>query len=112
MVMHRSAHAIYLERLRNLAKARAAKRALHGGYRRRRLHHHLYGRGFFSTIGNALGKVNQFAKDNKLATNALGLLRATGLDSKLQGSPLGGIVNGALNYASEKGYGRRRIHRR
>lgn len=51
-----------------------------------------YGKGFFSSIGNALKKVHDFAKDNKIASNLL--------------PGKAGEIAGAL------GYGRKRRKRR
>lgn len=92
MVRRKSAHAIYQQRLRNLAKARATKRAIHGG-------------SFFSSIKNGLNNVNNFLKENKFISKGLNEL---GRALPPQYSP---YVTQAAGFADKLGYGRKRRRR-
>lgn len=57
-------------------------------------------------------KVNQFAKDNKLATKALGAIDVLGGRSVLASNPIGQAALMGLDKASQAGYGRRRRSQR
>jgi hypothetical protein len=58
---------------------------------------------FIKKAGNVLGKVNDFARNNKLATKALDVINAVGI-----GGSLPGAVTKGLEFAKSKGYGKRK----
>lgn len=96
----KSKAAIHAQRLRNLKKARAAKQQ---------------GEGFWDVVNKVKGAVTRglaFAKDNKLATKALDIAKAAGLDGAIRNLPMGSAVMGGLEKAQAHGYGKRRRPRR
>jgi len=77
-----------------------------GGRRRRVYRRRGYGQsgaGFMDFVRKGL----QFAKDNKLATMAQGVLQNSGLDK----TGIGSLVSKGLSVAQAQGYGRRMSHR-
>lgn len=63
---------------------------------------------FIKKVGNVASKINQFAKDNKLASKALGVLDSVGLKDKVASTGIGNLALQGLEKAKSLGYGRRR----
>jgi len=74
--------------------------SMHGLGRHRGMH----GRGFFDFIK----KANNFVKDNQLISKGLALGEQLGLNDKLRESGIGNALLKGAEFASTKGYGRRR----
>ena len=69
-------------------------RRMVGGSKRRVVHHR--GRGFFSSIGNALKSGNQFLRDNKLISTVSKTLTDNGIAPEILGKVAN--ISGALGY--------------
>jgi hypothetical protein len=63
---------------------------------------------FIRGAANVARKVNQFAKDNKLATKALDIVNATGARDRIAANPVGGLFLSGAEALKQRGYGKRK----